>query len=194
MSDINNNQKNTVGIENITSGNDLVVNSDGSINVVDSSSSLSFQKKLYLVSFDFNLATTGEKLVFLLRNPNASGKIVRLVDLTIGLTNTVNCLSTIRMYTGATITTNGTALTVQPAYVGGAQPAGVALATSGPTVSANGSQYFVSQINGGPSGGQSIHYDFDQDFILAANTNLLLTGNPDGTNRNLIITVRWVEV
>lgn len=31
MSDIANNQKNTVGIENITSGNDLVVNSDGSI-------------------------------------------------------------------------------------------------------------------------------------------------------------------
>jgi hypothetical protein len=31
MADIANNQKNTVGIENITSGNDLVVNSDGSI-------------------------------------------------------------------------------------------------------------------------------------------------------------------
>jgi hypothetical protein len=32
MSDISNNQKNTIGIENITSGNDLVVNIDGSIN------------------------------------------------------------------------------------------------------------------------------------------------------------------
>jgi hypothetical protein len=34
MADITNNQKNTVGIENITSGNDLVVNIDGSLNVV----------------------------------------------------------------------------------------------------------------------------------------------------------------
>ena len=34
MADINNNQKNTVGIENITTGNDLAVNTDGSLNVV----------------------------------------------------------------------------------------------------------------------------------------------------------------
>lgn len=194
MADIN--RKGDIDVRVVGGTNQYAVepNMDGSINTVDLSSSLADQKKVYTISFDYNLASTGEKLALYINNPTGSGKVLKLIDLTIGLTNTVGSMAIIRLYANPTITANGTAVAIQPSYVGASQPASAMLAYSGPTASANGSQYFSVQINGGTNGGQTLHFDFDQSLLIAENNRLLLTGNPDGTNRNTLITVRWAEV
>lgn len=194
MADLPNREKGRVVVEDGPNGYDLKVNSDGSINVNTSSSSLSLNKQVYSASFDYNLANTGEKLALYLNNPSGSTKIVKLIDLTIGLTNTVSSQAIFRMYVNPTITANGTAVTISPAYIGASQPTATALVYSGPSASANGTQYWAWQINGGPSGGQTMHVDFDGDVLLAANNRILITGNPDGVNRNAIFTLRWAEV
>jgi hypothetical protein len=193
MSDISLTESSEVTIASADGVNKLIVNSDGSINVESATEYAAISKKLYVASFDFTLTSSGEKMVLYFRNPNASGKTITLVDATFGLTNTVSSEAIIRMYVNPTVTVNGTAVTVSPAYVGGSQAASVSLLTTAPTVTANGTQYFAAQTSGGANSNGS-HYEFDQAPILAANNSLLFTGNPDGTNRGLMITLRWMEI
>lgn len=179
--------------DSLDSNKELMINSDGSINVLDTSSSLADQKKVYMASYAYNLASSGEKLALYLNNPTGSGKVLKLIDMTVGLTNTVGSMAVIRAYYNPTITANGTAKTISPGYIGGGQAASSMTLFSGASASANGTLFWQFQLTGGTNGGNSIHQDFDQSVILAENNKLLITGDPDGTNRNLIITLRWVE-
>lgn len=195
MSDISNNQKNTVGIENVTSGNDLVINADGSINCVDASSSLADQDKIFQIATTINITGGGtENNFFLLKNPSGSGKKIKLIDINIGFTNTVNVMAIFRLYGNPTITTNGTALTIVPGRIGASVPSSAMTAYSTPTISARGTEYSNFTVAGGPSADSSYHLDIDQSILIDPNYNLLITGTPDGTNRAVLITVRWAEV
>lgn len=180
-------------IQDWTTGDNLKVNTDGSLNTQSFGSYKSELKQVYWCSYVFNLANTGEKMVLYLRNPSGSGKVLRLLDVTLTLTNTVNSLAIVRFYMNPTATANGTAQTAQPGYVGGSQPAAVGLITSAPTITANGSLYLTEYVSGGTTG-YSNTVDLDTCIILAANNSLLITGDPDGTNRSLSITLTWVEV
>jgi hypothetical protein len=193
MADLSVNETDEVTIAGPDGVNKLVVNTDGSINVEAHAENAALQKTLYIASFDFTLTSSGEKMVLYFRNPNASGKIIKLVDATFGLTNTVSSEAIVRIYANPTVTANGTAVTVSPAYIGGSQAASVALLTTAPTVTANGTQYFAAQTSGGANN-NGFHYEFDQALILAANNSLLFTGNPDGTNRGLMVTLSWTEI
>jgi hypothetical protein len=154
--------------------------------------SLVSQKQVYQVSFDYNLASTGEKLVFHLNNPSNSGKTVKLTDMFFTLTNSSVMVAILRVYVNPTITGNGNALTISPAYIGASQPSSVMAAYSGPSASANGTQYLSNMVASGTSGSSFV---FSQEgYLLAPGSKLLLTGNPDGVNRNLSLTVRWAEI
>jgi hypothetical protein len=150
-------------------------------------------KKVYEISIDINLANTGEKMMVYFRNPNGSGKIIRLINLIACLSNTVSSQAIIRLYANPTVTANGTTATVLPAYIGGSQPSGVSLITTVPTVTANGTQYLSLVVGGGPNYNPCF-YEFAENLILAANNSFLLTGNPDGVNRNVLLTLKWMEI
>lgn len=176
-----------------TSGNKLIPNADGSINAQDHAGYKADAKQFYWCSYAFNLASSGEKMAMYFRNPSGSGKTIRIVDLTLSLSNTVGSMAIVRLYVNPTVTANGTAQSANPGYVGGSQAAAVALVTSAPTVTANGTLYGAEHVAGGTSGCTNT-VDIAECILLAANNSLLITGDPDGTNRNLLITITWVEV
>jgi|WetSurMetagenome_2_1015567.scaffolds.fasta_scaffold762332_1 hypothetical protein len=178
---------------NEVSGNQATVNSDGSLNIQNNPSFKADLKQLYWCSYAFNLANSGEKMAMYFRNPSGSGKTIKIVDITLGLTNTVSAAAIARIYANPTVSANGTAQSALPAYIGGSQAAAVGLVTSGPTVSVNGSLYLAEQVVSS-SLGFSVTVDFDECLILAANNSLLITGDPDGTNRNMLLTITWIEV
>jgi hypothetical protein len=194
MADVSLNESDEVTIADSAGVNKLTVNTDGSINAQDHAAYKAEAKQFYWCSFAFNLASTGEKTALYFRNPSASGKVVKIVDLTIGLTNTVGSMAIVRMYANPTTSANGTALTALPGYIGGSQAASVALLSSGPTVSANGSLYLAEHVSGGTNGTGTREVDLAECILLAAGNSLLLTGDPDGTNRNLLVTITWVEI
>jgi len=178
-----------------TSDYELKINSDGSVNTVDASSSLADQDKVFQIAETINITGGGtENNFLLLKNPSGSGKRLKIIDITIGFTNTVNVMATFKLYASPTITTNGTALTIKPGRIGASTPSSVIQAYSTPTISARGSEYLNFMVTGGPNAPSSYHIEVDQSIIVDANYNILLTGTPDGTNRNVLITIRWVEV
>lgn len=181
--------------DGITSDYELKVNSDGSLNIVDASSSLADQDKVFQIAETINITGGGTENNFLLiKNPSGSGKKLKIIDITIGFTNTVNVMATFKLYASPTITTNGTTLTVKPGRIGASTPTSSMQAYSAPTISARGSEYLNFMVTGGPSTPSSYCIDVDQSIIVDANYNILLTGTPDGTNRGVLITVRWIEV
>lgn len=180
-------------IQDWDTGSNLKVNSDGSLNSQDHAGYKAAADQFYWVSYEYNLANAGEKMALLLRNPSGSGKAVRLVDLTISLTNTVGSMAIIKVYANPTVTANGTSQTTRPGHVGASQSSSVALVTSGPTVSSNGALYTVEHVAGGTAG-YSNTVDFTECLILEPNNSILITGNPDGTNRNLALALTWVEI
>lgn len=175
-------------------GTDMAVRSVGMIGAYGHAGFMREGKKLYYISENFNLAASGtEARAFLIRNPNGSGKIIRLTDLQVILTNTVGAIAIVRMYHGPTITANGTALTIRNASHGGSPGATGMNAYSGPTISANGTRILSGTITSGTSGGRDLILPFDGSIAIHPNNNLLITGQPDGTNRAMELTLRWSE-
>jgi hypothetical protein len=193
VADISLNESDEVTIADAAGINKLIVNSDGSLNVQNNPSFKADLKQLYWCSYAFNLANSGEKMAMYFRNPSGSGKTIKIIDITLGLTNTVSAAAIARLYANPTVSANGSAQSALPAYIGGSQAAAVGLVTSGPTVSVNGSLYLAEQVVSS-SLGFSATVDFDECLILAPNNSLLITGDPDGTNRNMMITITWIEV
>jgi hypothetical protein len=199
MADIANNQKNTVGIENITSGNDLVVNSDGSINVAglvnnipasNTISKLVSEGKVFTLSGSFSATTAGtDNPIFLIKNPSGSGKIFYLYRILVG-SATVNVQMDIRIFSNPTITSNGTSETPRNNLIGSSVTSAFT-AFSLPTISANGTR--LADLNVGQNNNS---LDFLGDFSLQvqANNNILIAANPSSNNRSVLLTLVWAEV
>lgn len=176
-------------------GANLKINTDGSINTVDSSSLLASQDKIFQIAETINITGGGTENNFLLiRNPSGSGKQLRLIDITIGFTNTVNVMAYFKLYASPTITANGTTLTVKPGRVGASTPASAVNAYSRPTISVRGTECLNFMVAGGPGTPSSWRFEINQSVLLDPNYNILFTGTPDGTNRNILLTFRWAEI
>jgi hypothetical protein len=195
MSDLPTTETSEVTIADSAGTNKLMVNADGSLNVVDASSSLADTDKIFQISETINITGGGTENNFLLiRNPSASGKKLKLIDVTTGFTNTVSVMAYFKLYSSPTITAVGSGLTIKAGRIGSGVPASVMTAYSTPTISVRGSQYLAYTASGGSSIYASYHLDIDQSIIIDPGYDVLLTGTPDGTNRGVLITVRWAEV
>lgn len=150
------------------------------------------RKRLYSVIATVNMATATEIRLILFRNPAGSGKTVYLQRLQILLTNTANSSGVIRGYIGPTITTNGTTLTPVNTNVGGGGAATITNVYSSPTLSALGTMAFASRVQGG-DGAQPTEFSFEGSVALAAGQDVAITGTPDGTNREIIVSLLWIE-
>lgn len=175
-------------------GHIIKPNADGSVGSYDHGGFLREAQKLYYISGNLNVTPGGTEIsAFLIRNPTGSGKIIRLVDLTALLTNTTGTIVIVRMYHNPTITTNGTTLTIKNASHGGSPGATAMNAYSSPTISANGNRIISGTLLSGTSGGRDLFWTFQGSIAIHPDNNLLITGQPDGTNRQMEMTLRWTE-
>jgi hypothetical protein len=199
MSDIANNQKNTVGIENITSGNDLVVNSDGSINVAGIISNVPAATnvsqfvsggKVFSLSAQLNMAAAdSDNPLILIRNPSGSGKTLYLYRMSFGI-NVNNVNANFKLKHTPTITSNGTTATPVNTNIGHANTSVMNVYTLS-TLSASGTQ--LNSLTVAQNGNT---FDFLGDFSiwLPPGKDLVLTGDPSSNNRESSVTLVWAEV
>ena len=149
--------------------------------------------KLYASSFDVNLPTGGTQTnMVLIRNPSGSTKTFKLIEIGTDITNTVSSVAYYRLYVAPTITGTGTGQAETSLAVGGGASASVMEIYSGPTTSAVGTRIDTWVANSG-TGASSYSSEFDGMVTLAAGQDLLLTGTPDGTNRNTMVSIWWLE-
>lgn len=166
----------------------LKVNPDGSINTQDLLQHQVGQDKVFTLSGSFNAATSGaDNPIFLIKNPNASGKILRIRKLLTGV-NVNNVGVEFTAYYAPTITANGTAQTARNNLIGSAT-ASVTQCFSLPTLSSLGTKimhYTMGQNSSGPE--VNLHID------VQANQNVVIAANPFSNNRPVQLTVIWAEV
>lgn len=191
MADLANIEKGRTVIEG-SSGTDMTVNSDGSINVqtpasdpitvVMDDTNTARQGKLYFVNTGFNsIATPTETVYYLIKNPSGSGKVVTLEQIIITTDENIGATYRVRVYLDPTITANGTSLTP----VNARQVGTVAVSSTSfrsPTISANGTLLFVTNVTIGSN-------LIDQGSVLLdENHNYLITIQTDNTaNFNLLV-------
>ena len=144
---------------------------------------------LFLVSYENNLPLSGTEQGILYLN-NAGSKNVELQYLQLAIFNTINTRIIFRLYRNPTITVNGGVLTPLNLNSGSVNPTTIQV-FNGPTASALGTRLGGWHINSvGPSTHETV---FNSNIIIAPGHSLLLTGAPDGVNRNCQITFCWVE-
>lgn len=147
---------------------------------------------LFSISIDLAAATSGvDNPLLLLKNPNGSGKSLYIKLAKAGCTVT-NVLSSFKIFVNPTITGNGTTRTpVNTNVGGGANPATVAQLFSLPTISVSGTE--ISNAVAGQNG-NAVTISEDYIIKLNPNNNLLLTSSPSSNNRNMSVTLVWMEV
>lgn len=195
MADLTNLQGSTpVEIINETSGFSANVDADSRLIVGDTPiHQIECEKKrLYGFMATVNMATATEIRLALIRNPAGSGKVMYLQRLTVLLTNTANSSGVIRAYLTPTVTTTGTAGTINNTNVGGGGAATVMQAFTSPTVSAVGTVAYATRVQGG-DGAQPTEANFEGSIAINPGVDVLLTGLPDGTNREIIFIFLWLE-
>lgn len=156
---------------------------------VNDDSNLADFGKMFTTNFEVTGIGTTQIPLVLFRNPSGSGKLVKLYRLTFSNLHTVNSFIRVRTYIAPTVTSDGTSIGRACTLIGGAAP--VSVAFTSPTVSANGSrvaQYVV------PAFAAPTQIPIDFIFILPANTQMLITGEADGTNRILGGSLIWAEI
>ena len=156
---------------------------------INDDSNLADAQKLFSTNFEVTGIGTTEIAAVLFRNPSGSGKLVKLSRLTVSNLHTVSSFIRVRAYVAPTVTSDGTGLTEGCTYIGGAS--GVAESFSSPTVSANGSRIAQWVV---PAFSNALIIPLDFQFILPANTSMLLTAQADGTNRILGGSLIWAEL
>jgi len=156
---------------------------------VNEDSNLAEAGKVFTTNFEVSSIGTTEIPVALFRNPSGSGKTVQLIRFSFSNFHTVTSFIRVRAYVAPTVTSDGTGLTEGCTRIGGA--AGVAVAFSSPTVSANGTR--IAQWLT-PSFATPVFVNLDYLFILDPNTQILITAQADGTSRILAGSLIWTEV
>lgn len=132
-----------------------------------------------------NVGTT-ETAFFLLKNPNASGKNLRLLRITPGIAG-----GTMRLYHTPTITSDGTGLTEVNNRIKTSPTAAVATAFSSPTISANGTLMYVTALSA-----QINTRDIDMMWLplIEPNFNILVTFQAGANNTPTACSMVWMEV
>lgn len=133
------------------------------------------------------ISGSSETDFFLLKNPSGSGKNLLTQFISFGIDSAGN-RSVIRGYAAPTITSNGTALTIVNNFVGSAVTT-VMQAFSQPTISARGTlaTTFIK--------GASLDSTFiKRSFLMAPNTNILVTVHNSQNNTPIYFSLQWIEV
>lgn len=188
MGDIPNVEKNRIVVEGPT-GHDLVVNADGSINIVSAGVDLSVAEQSFLTSYEGTVGTS-ETDVLLIKNPTAGTKNVFL-DAIILTAVTAGRTFWVRGYENPTITANGTTVLTHGVVKRSTEPSASLLAYSAPTISARGDRNFVV------TSGQfqlSIPLEFRPMVVLYPNYNFLFTILASGNTSAFAIDLRWREI
>ena len=188
-----------VSVFNDTSGNQLIINSDGSINTMPSLSipqaaSISnyvSNNQTYTVALDINMTVAGaDNPLLLIKNPSGSGKVLFLYKVAFAVT-VQNTSGLAKLYGDPTITLNGTSVTSQVNNFGDSQPASQMNAFQLPTISVLGARmasYYCGQNS------NSVSAVEDMSIHIQPGHSILLTGNPSSNNRLGTLTIIWVEV
>jgi hypothetical protein len=141
--------------------------------------------KGFITTIDLTNITSGlETNFFLINNPNASGKVIKLYNIKMGL---LSGKSVIRFYLNPTITTNGTALTINKLLTSGT--ASIASAYSAPTTSARGTMLSAIQIDFG----QLLDVNYDLARFIQPNENLLISVDGSASGLDYTLSLLWEE-
>lgn len=128
---------------------------------------------------------TSEAAIYLFKNPNASGIKTRIYKIMF------TGAATYRIYHTPTTSANGTALTATNNRIMTAPTAAIATPFQSPTASANGTFMFPISVS---SQTGTFVANFQNELILNANFNLLITAQAGGNNTPVNVTVFWYEV
>jgi hypothetical protein len=188
MGDINRKGDLDVNVVDKTSQNALIINTDGSINVVESGTS-SITDILHGINLEYNLASTGEQNILLLRNPNASGKNLYLNKIVYAILGSATRYR-VGIYQKPTVTATGTGLTIYSHNIKTSPPATVCNAYSGPMTSSFGTKIRTYSVEG-TNGGLEL---FGYGFKLEPNNDILVVGDTDASNKVVCISLEWSEV
>lgn len=170
-------------------GTEMVVNSDGSVNVTRVVAYHTSQGNVYILSGSFNAATGGaDNPILLIKNPNGSGKILYLQRVVMNCSVT-NVVVSYKVFYAPTITSNGTSQTPRNALIGSSNTSAMTC-FSLPTLSSNGTQ--LVEITVGQNA-TAFAFDVDGGIQLQANQNLVIAAEPASNNRAVQFTVAWVE-
>ncbi len=147
--------------------------------------------KAFLLTSDLiTVSGTAAVPFFLLRNPVASGKTIKIKKISYNLIASITSDSGIyRVYRDCTITTNGTAKTPVKMVKSQANSA-VLLSGTAPTVSANGTLLFN---NATTSGGSFNIIDDDLTWYIEQGENIYFTLQPAVTGKQHGINIWFIE-
>jgi hypothetical protein len=179
------------GNENITDVSDGIAHLNNRVPQVvahDFISERAKEENTFISTTDFNTVSgTTEHPYLLFKNPNASGVLVEVTHLHIGLDNS-SARSVYRIYTNPTTTADGTALTERNMFVksGAASPAVTTF--KNPTVTANGNLYEPNVL-----AANSNSRGVNRYLWLAANNTLLVTVENSVSNAKTLCTIWWTE-
>lgn len=149
--------------------------------------------RVFCTNFEVNLATATEINAILIINPSTSGKKMVFRHVKSFLTNTISAGAVLRRYKNPTITSNGTTQTTINGWFGSSTSSLMQI-YSLPTISVKGT-LFTSCIAGSPlSGGGLYKDDYLEDIVVEPGNSVLITGQPDGTNRTLNFSMTWLEI
>ncbi len=169
-----------------TSGNlqPLSIDENGILIETNSLTSFNAQSKVFSAQTPAITAGTTETPFLLLRNPNASGKTVKIYKM--------NFIGTglFRMYSLPTITVNGTTVAPQLRKITSGAQGNVGLATTLPTATSNGT---LLQTYSNTAQAIGI-LEFPSYIILPANTSLLITTAMGANNTLTYALIEWAEL
>lgn len=187
-------------IEDSSTGTNMVVNSDGSINVntvlgpsspptASTISELVKDEKVFTVAGTVNMTSAGaDNPLFLIRNPSGSGKDLYVYRSSYGV-DIENNYANFGLYYDPTITSVGTAHSIRLNRIGGTATSSMLVYTL-PTLSSNGILIDTHEV---ASNGNSIDVLADFSIHLRPGKDLVITGDPKSNNRSAVITFTWVE-
>ncbi len=146
--------------------------------------------KGFIVTSNYiTISGSTETNFILFRNPSGSGKLIRIHAVAIGMLATVTGdAARVKFYRDATVTANGTALTIRPLKKTGNNTVTL-LATTAPTTSALGTIMLTRTLT--QAWQDSLH--FHESFYIEANENLLITIQPSNTGKNFTVTMWFME-
>lgn len=175
-----------------TNDNSAMVDSEGRLKVLINQNNL-YQEKItegkgFVLTTNF-VSISGTSVVnfLLLRNPNNSGKTIRIKKIVYQhRIKVATDISRFRIYRNPTITSNGTALTINKMIF--TQPnTPVLLSSLTPTISSVGTLFKVYTVV------NSLLIDEDLTFFILPNENILVTVQNAATNKECAITLEFIE-
>lgn len=150
--------------------------------------------ELFNATWEWTNVSTSEKNLILIRNPNGSGKNLKLLRGIFLDYDTVASFVHFHIYAKPTVTGTGTALTINNGIVKTSPNTSVMNLYRDPTTSALGSMIPSFLTKGGTGGSNESQFYFMGSIIIEPNNDVLITGTADGTNRDTGVYLEWAEI